>query len=174
MNLATMKKIFVITILIGLFQVVHAVEYFTLTKSSPPLTLATNSLVEVVGHSSTYAGDAVLQFTFSNEDTIKEDLTGDFQGTKNLVGKKFIRVKEAKIIISSPNVTAAVTLKVTPAAEIESGGPKTVLVIPEGSTGDYDIVIESSGDMVTWTPMHSQTVTGGGSKSFFRTRIVKR
>jgi hypothetical protein len=68
----------------------------------------------------------------------------------------------------------AVTLKITPAAKIDSAGPKTVLVIPEGSTGDFDVVIESSSDMVTWKPMHSQGVTGNGPQTFFRTRIIKK
>jgi hypothetical protein len=61
-----------------------------------------------------------------------------------------------------------------PAAEVNAVGPASVLVIPEGSTGDYDIILESSTDMVTWTPFHSQTLSSTAPTNLFRTRIVKK
>jgi hypothetical protein len=46
--------------------------------------------------------------------------------------------------------------------------------IPENSTGNYDVVVESSGDMTTWSPFVSQTVQSDTAKNFFRVRIVKK
>ena len=168
-----MKKIAILTILMGLVQSLQAVEYFTLSTSSKSVTVAPNSLVEALG--GTIGGVGVLlEFTLANGDIIKISASPDVNAWKQ---KLFTNATQVRIYASNnaPDLEgAAVTLKVTPAAEIESAGPKTVLVIPENSTGDYDVVIESSGDMTTWTPMHSQTVTGSGPQHFFRTRIVKR
>ena len=67
--------------------------------------------------------------------------------------------------------TLWVTLKITPA---EAVAPTTVLVLPETPGGNYDLVVESSGDTVTWAPFHSQAVLSGGANAFFRVRIVKK
>jgi hypothetical protein len=61
-----------------------------------------------------------------------------------------------------------------PAAEVNAVESTSVLVIPEGSKGDYDIILESSTDMVTWTPFHSQTLSSTAPTNLFRTRIVKK
>ena len=49
-----------------------------------------------------------------------------------------------------------------------------MLVLPENSTGNFDVVIEASDDLVSWLPFFSQTVNSQTAKKFFRTRIVKR
>jgi hypothetical protein len=71
------------------------------------------------------------------------------------------------------NVGNAITLKITKSNEINAVAPTSVLVIPENSTGNYNIVVETSSDTATWTPFHSQTVSATDAKRFFRTRIVK-
>ncbi len=50
----------------------------------------------------------------------------------------------------------------------------SVLVIPENAQGNYDVIVESSTDLVTWAPFFSQTVTSGGNSRFYRTPIVKK
>ena len=180
-----MKKFAIITIIAGLIQSVAAVEYVTLSTSSKTATVAPNALVEVVGFmdwTQPYSlGTPRIEFTFANGDkSIGLLMAGaiDNNGAYPLpiLNQKFTGVIQVRIFRqTTENLEgSAVTLKITPAAEIESAGPKTVLVIPEGSTGDYDVVIESSGDMVTWSPMHSQGVTGSGPQQFFRTRIIKK
>ena len=182
-----MKKIAILTILMGLVQSLHAVEYFTLTSSAKTVSVSSGSLVEVVGfanwvnHENSEA-KALVEFTFANGDISIGPLIAGIVWNAGpsqvpILNQKFTNVTQVRIYRSDNAANlqgGAVTLKVTPAAEIDSAGPKTVLVIPENSTGDYDVVIESSGDMTTWTPMHSQTVTGSGPQHFFRTRIVKR
>jgi hypothetical protein len=77
-------------------------------------------------------------------------------------------------VISLKNYSLqAATFKITPANEINAVAPTSLLVIPENSTGNYNIVVETSSDTATWTPFHSQTVSAADAKRFFRTRIVK-
>jgi hypothetical protein len=58
-------------------------------------------------------------------------------------------------------------------AKVNAIGPTTVLVLPENSTGNFDIVLDSSNDLATWTPFCSQTVTAPSAANFYRARIVK-
>jgi hypothetical protein len=154
-------------------------EYHTLSNSNRTVAISAGALVEIVGYSAwDGANGCSIELTLANGDTTSSYIFGGLSNpTPPIRGQKFFSLTQVRIFsaaIPEQPILAAVTLKITPAAEIDSAGPKTVLVIPEGSTGDYDVVIESSGDMVTWTPMHSQTVAGSGPKTFFRTRIVKR
>ncbi|MDG2488385.1 MAG: hypothetical protein P8M65_11800 [Roseibacillus sp.] len=68
---------------------------------------------------------------------------------------------------------AMVTLKITSASEINAVTPSSVLVLPENSTGDFDVIIESSSDLVSWLPFFSQTVNSQTASRFFRTRVVR-
>ena len=182
--MSVMKKLAIIAVLIAPFHSILAVEYFTLSNSAKTVTVAPNSLVEVVGFTNwartTDSTSVILAFTLANGDVISGPLIGGYTSGSDfpvqILKQKFTNVTQIRIygLNGESMEGAAATLKVTPASEIESAGPKTVMVIPEGSTGDFDVVIESSGDMVTWTPMHSQTVSGSGPKTFFRTRIVKK
>jgi hypothetical protein len=69
--------------------------------------------------------------------------------------------------------SGVVTLKITPKSEINVVAPGTVLVLPENVTGNFDVVIEASDDLVSWMPFFSQTVNAATAKKFFRTRVVK-
>ena len=164
-----MKTSFLL-IVVAVAQSLQAVEYRTLSKSAPAVTVAPSSLVEVVGASSGIG----VEWKFANGDVALTPLRAtDGQG---ITMQRFTNLAEVKIRYFSEGTEddTAITLKITPAAEIGTAGPQTVLVIPENSEGDFDVVIESSGDLVTWAPMHSQTVSASGPKTFFRTRIVKR
>lgn len=65
--------------------------------------------------------------------------------------------------------TMAVTRAATP-----STTPSNAAVIPEDAIGQYQVLLESSTDMVTWTPANPGTYSGNVEKRFFRTRIVKQ
>jgi hypothetical protein len=66
-----------------------------------------------------------------------------------------------------------ITLKITSASEINAVTPSAVLVLPENSTGNFDVVIEASDDLVSWLPFFSQTVNSQTANRFFRTRVVR-
>lgn len=184
-----MKILAIPSMMAALAQIVCAVEYVTLSKSNPEANIAPGALVEIVACTA-WAPQAAswnlrLEMTLANND--KVDVQAGMQIGNSfasgsiapfvspLINQKFMNLAKARIYrTDSKAIEDALTLKITPADEIGSAGPKTVLVMPEGSTGDFDVVIEASGDMVTWTPLHSQGVTGNGPHTFFRTRIVKR
>jgi hypothetical protein len=179
-----MKNLLIPSMMAVLIQTVCGVEYVTLSHSTREKNIAPGALVEIVGCTA-WAAQAQswntrIVITFGNGDTVNTPLVASTSTGTTLppavLKQKFTNVTNFRIFNTSTGdvVSDALTLKITPPSEIESGGPKTVLVIPEGSEGEFDVVIESSGDLVTWTPMHSQTVSGTGPKTFFRTRIVKR
>lgn len=51
--------------------------------------------------------------------------------------------------------------------------PSNAAVIPEDASGQYQVILESSTDMITWTAANPGTYAGTTAKRFFRTRIVK-
>ena len=60
--------------------------------------------------------------------------------------------------------------KLTRASDMEYRN-MNIISIPEDTVGDgKQVVVESSSDLQTWTPVHSSSVSG--DKAFFRTRIV--
>ncbi len=65
--------------------------------------------------------------------------------------------------------TLSVTRLATP-----STTPSNAAVIPEDANGQYQVILESSTDMITWTPANPGTYSGNTQKRFFRTRIVKQ
>ncbi|MGJ8650795.1 MAG: hypothetical protein ACSHX4_10585 [Opitutaceae bacterium] len=170
-----------IIVILSLFAINHAqaVEYFTLSKNDKTRNLASNSIVEIVGYSGTSTNSlGSLEFTLANGDTFTMPLLGALDPGTNrfaapfnsILGSKFTEVTGIELT-TTQNV--AVTLKVTPAAEINPVSPNTFLVMPEGSTGNFDVILESSNDLTNWNPFTSQTVSGSTSPTFFRARIVQ-
>ena len=141
-----------------------AVEYVLMTPDTPALELDARDVVEVVGQ---HVDGGYLSY-----------LTGRFGYAPNIDRSIGAVVNyEWTGLISLRNnghSSSAVTLKITRANEVNAVQPTSVLVIPENSTGNYDIVVETSDDTATWTPFHSQTVLATDPKRFFRTRIVRR
>lgn len=63
---------------------------------------------------------------------------------------------------------------------IHRGGPNTpsavptnAAVIPEDANGQFQVILESSTDTITWSPAMPGSYGGSTQKRFFRTRIVK-
>ena len=140
-----------------------AVEFITLfpneTKDLDP-----TSLIEITARNNNSASSG--HFTiFKGESAYQEINVIDSQDRALLIATGITRV-------ATSNVTV-VTLKITPASEVNAIGPTTVLVLPENSSGNYDIVLDSSNDLVNWTTFHSQTVTAPAADNFYRARIVK-
>jgi hypothetical protein len=138
----------------------YAVEYVTLTDTNPSASLNPAVRVEVVGLMNQSSGAAGVDLTIDGESAPKG---GYVREGSTFSGLSLIRL----------NVGNAITLKITKSNEINAVAPTSLLVIPENSTGNYNIVVETSSDTATWTPFHSQTVSAADAKRFFRTRIVK-
>jgi hypothetical protein len=144
----------------------YAAEYRTLTDNSPDIDILPSSLVEVTAVLP--ASYTVVRFTFADGKVAESSLSASY------VGSQLTGLTKAEILrYNSYDNIGTVSLKITPANEINVVAPTSLLVIPENSTGNYNIVVETSSDTATWTPFHSQTVSANDAKRFFRTRIVK-
>lgn len=51
--------------------------------------------------------------------------------------------------------------------------PANAVVIPEDAGGQYQVILESSTDLLNWAVANPGTYGGSTPKRFFRTRIVK-
>lgn len=65
--------------------------------------------------------------------------------------------------------TVSITRAGSPAA-----APNGTVVIPEDATGQFQVLLESSTDLITWTAANPGTYGGSTQKRFFRTRIMKQ
>ena len=70
------------------------------------------------------------------------------------------------------NKTAFINFRLTRASEVEYKNVN-IVALPTATVGagTHEIVVEASDDLQTWTPVHSSSI--GGSKAFFRTRVVE-
>jgi hypothetical protein len=69
--------------------------------------------------------------------------------TSTASGQRLIRSFPLSGIESITSENSMITLKITPTAELNAIGPTTVLALPENSTGNYDVILDSSTDLVT-------------------------
>ena len=65
------------------------------------------------------------------------------------------------------------TFQITRAAE-PSVTPTNAAVIPEDANGTYQVILESSTDLISWNPALPGDYSGNTVQRFFRTRIVKK
>jgi len=155
----------------------RAVEYVALTPTNPSKTVAATDLVEIVGCSNVRSSSILhLHLTFSDETEVivalggyRRDGVNSGTAFASTLGQKYTGLTALR----SSATTDVITLKITSASEINAVTPSAVLVLPEHSTGNYDVVIEASDDLVSWLPFFSQTVNSQTAKKFFRTRVVR-
>jgi len=73
-------------------------------------------------------------------------------------------------------VSAVATLSVLAITRANSAAniiPANAVVIPEDAGGQYQVILESSTDLLNWAVTNPGTYGGSTPKRFFRTRIVK-
>jgi hypothetical protein len=80
--------------------------------------------------------------------------------TVNLPGKPLIGFKLVPTV-SSDKVSIA-----------DQGVPSNAVVIPSSMSGDVRVVLESSDNLVTWTPAAPGTYSASAGKRFFRVHLV--
>lgn len=64
------------------------------------------------------------------------------------------------------------TVNVVRASAVPTVTPLNAAVIPSDSTGNFSVILESSTDMVIWTPANPGTYSSTIQKRFFRVRIM--
>lgn len=170
--------------LAALTTAANAVEYVTLTSNNNSKTLDPTSVVEIVGSNLSHSFSLFrLNLTFADGATAHMGLTGvtsqngeqSIATHNSIQGNIFTGLSSISYTTTSgtPAQAQCITLKITSAAELNKTAPATVLVLPEGTTGDHELITESSDDLVSWTTVHTQPVNSTTSSKFYRTRIVK-
>jgi hypothetical protein len=64
------------------------------------------------------------------------------------------------------------TVEIKRAGEAPTTGPVNTVVIPENATGPVNVILESSTDLLTWTPVLPGTYSSSTQRRFFRVRAV--
>ena len=65
--------------------------------------------------------------------------------------------------------------KIIRASETESSAsptPLNIISLPADNNGDLDLLIETSTDLQSWTPIYSDSIGTTGTASFIRTRLI--
>ena len=75
--------------------------------------------------------------------------------------------------LTSLSAADLATFKITRAGGDPAVTPTNSVVIPNDSTGSYQVILESSTDLITWTTANPGTYSGGTQKRFFRTRVTR-
>lgn len=138
------------------------VTYKTL-RNNETLTVDPTDVIELVG-------SKVLRFDGKfngGDDTFETALIS--QGAK-ITNLTEIRAYHYTGVNSESHLTVKITSKDDPAPTQANN----VAVIPEDENGQYEVMLESSTDLITWTPANAGTYGGTTTKRFFRTRIVKK
>ncbi len=69
---------------------------------------------------------------------------------------------------------AFVTVSITRANSTPTSAPLNTVVIPSDATGSYNVVLESSTDLITWVAANPATYSGITTNRFFRVRVIKQ
>lgn len=107
--------------------------------------------------------------TFQNENQIlvNEGFSNVIQSElKSIAGPVKVRVRS-----TSTGRRATMFYKITRATEMQYQNGNIVSVPSDvQGAGTHNIVVETSSDLINWTPVHSSAISGG-SEAFIRTRI---
>lgn len=80
----------------------------------------------------------------------------------------------ATVVYARPGSTPAImSIEVTRSASFNPTVPTSAVVIPNDAESQFEVILESSTDMITWTAALPGTYGGSTEKRFFRTRIQR-
>jgi hypothetical protein len=79
-----------------------------------------------------------------------------------------------KLVSNWADTKTAVTFSVTRANALPAVTPSNSVVIPNDAAGTFQVILESSTDLITWTAANPGTYSGSTPQRFFRTRVVKQ
>ena len=82
---------------------------------------------------------------------------------------------ELELILTSPGSTTAANLCVVQVSGNDEGfTPSTAVVIPADSGGPVEVILESSVDLINWTPTLPGVYGTSTQKRFFRVRAQRQ
>lgn len=84
----------------------------------------------------------------------------------------FTGVTNISVVATSSGAVVALTFTITTPTVQQSTVPANAVVIPTDATGPVQILLESSGDLVNWTPSLPGMYGNTYSNRFFRVRAI--
>lgn len=78
-------------------------------------------------------------------------------------------VVKARIGPSTPSLTGLMTLEVT-----RAGAAATSAALPISAGSTWQVILEGSSDLITWSSITPGDYPGDGPQKYFRTRLVRR
>jgi hypothetical protein len=79
-----------------------------------------------------------------------------------------------KLVSGYSDTKGFATFAVTRATAVPAVTPANAVVIPSDANGNFQVILESSTDLVTWTAATPGTYSSTTEKRFFRSRIVQQ
>ena len=146
------------------------VVYLTIKPGDDPINVNSTDLIELVGHGSS----GYIDYVYGQGET--DYWRRSFPTVYSKIGYTVTGVTQIRMIEkSNPEHFQWATIKVISKDDLAvPTQASNVAVIPEDENGQYEVILESSTDMITWTPANAGTYGGTTTKRFFRTRIVKK
>jgi hypothetical protein len=161
----------------------NGAEYVTLLTPAvpiePPYLCYSENLILAAGDSATllYLGgldyaETLLEVQIGGQTL---DLAFPIQGQPGylataIAGPAILRMKQTLSRYSQQRIA---TFSVTRANSAANVIPANAVVIPEDAGGQYQVVLESSTDLLNWAVANPGTYGGSTQRRFFRTRILK-
>jgi hypothetical protein len=175
MNITQIKHVFITILCVTLTA--SAVEYKTL-KQGETIVTDPNSLIEITAYGSSTLGTLDMQLVDNTPISLSiKSYIAITSGSGSSVSTGVATdSKLGSIVTGVKAITATntwITVKITPAEATSPTQPSNVAVIPNDANGQYQVILESSVDMVTWNAVNPGNFGGSTPSRFFRTRIVK-
>jgi hypothetical protein len=79
-----------------------------------------------------------------------------------------------KLISGTADTKTFATFSISRANAVPAVTPTNAVVIPNDAAGTFQVILESSTDLITWTAATPGTYSGNLQQRFFRSRIVKQ
>ncbi|MFL2860192.1 MAG: hypothetical protein ACJZ85_01475 [Pontiellaceae bacterium] len=79
------------------------------------------------------------------------------------------------VLTPSSAISSFWSYKIIRTSETESSAsptPLNIISLPADNNGDLDLLIETSTDLQSWTPIYSDSIGATGTASFIRTRLI--
>ena len=138
-------------------------------SDSAPITLAQGESLELI-FSNTVSSGLYLVVSIGGKDlavpTMVSGPNGNMTNPVKIAGPATVK---ARIGPFTPVQTGLITLDVTRVGLVS---PATAIPLETGAS--YQVILESSTDMVNWTPVNPGQYAADGPQRFFRTRMVRR
>ena len=153
-----------------------AVEYgyLTVLNNGSDVSLNAGDLIEFLG-APFMGANSQTAITVTLPNGYSFDVSTSIMGLSFHSSAGWASIENAKSFVGPCNITSNVpylAYKLTRASEVEYKNVN-IISLPTATVGagTHEIVVEASDDLQTWTPVHSSPI--GGSKAFFRTRVVE-